>query len=266
MEEFRKLMITLSTHLPLNDYASAHGSLFDPQRPHATGETSSTMPSTSAQGLWSLAPINQPSHTPAWDPSSLTPRDPLSRTPAWDPSARTPLHSLDSPIATTSSAAILQEEAPQHVLLSPHLVGMTLKVVVNGGKYSSKDMCITIANVDGRLQICSTTYNTTTNLDPRWVTPKHPNPTRDKLLLVVIKGEHCGKYVRRVSQRKVDDCYLLNLAVVTRVTGSEDRLSGERLELCMEDLCLVFELEEEKTLNKNTMNSLREEARSAARR
>jgi len=83
---------------------------------------------------------------PAWDPLSLTLRDPLAQTPAWDPSSQTPHSFLGSPLPAASSVAMLQEELPQHDLLSSCLAGLELKVVSGG-----KDQQVTIANVDSHL-------------------------------------------------------------------------------------------------------------------
>ena len=94
---------------------------------------------------------------------------------------------------------------------------------------------------------------------------KNPNPTRDNGLLVVVQGEHCGKYVRRVHHRYYEDNgkkqVLVILAVVKRVDGAADTLTGEQLELDPDLLCLAFETTEDKKLNANLMNSLRENAR-----
>ena len=51
------------------------------------------------------------------------------------------------------------------------------------------------------------------------------------------------------------------LAVVKKVDGATDTLTGEQLELGSDSLCLAFETNEDKKLNANLMNSLRENAR-----
>ena len=50
------------------------------------------------------------------------------------------------------------------------------------------------------------------------------------------------------------------LAVVKKVDGAPDILTGERLELGPDSLCLASETSEGKNLNANLMNSLRENA------
>jgi hypothetical protein len=68
------------------------------------------------------------------------------------------------------------------------LVGRKVKVLVTAS----------VVETDGELSIRSTHYTTSELLSPEQVTLKHPNPTRDNGLLLVIEGEHCGKYVRRI--------------------------------------------------------------------
>jgi hypothetical protein len=95
------------------------------------------------------------------------------------------------------------------------------------------------------------------------VTPKHPNPTRDNSLLVVIKGDHRGKYVRRIHHRyeRGEGSAIIRLAVVNRVAGQVDTLTGEQLEMNASYLCVCEEAMEDKTRNSSLMVALREEAR-----
>jgi hypothetical protein len=81
---------------------------------------------------------------------------------------------------------------------------------------------------------------------------------------MVVKGEHCGKYVRRIHHRYLDSedkQALVILAVVKKVDGAADTLTGEQLELGPDSLCLAFETSKDKKLNAILMNSLRENAR-----
>ena len=94
---------------------------------------------------------------------------------------------------------------------------------------------------------------------------KSPNPTRDNGLFLVVKGEHCSKYVRRIHHRYHKDNgnkqALIILAVVKKVDGAADILTGEQLVLGPDLLCVAFETNEDKKLNANLMNSLRDNAR-----
>ena len=82
---------------------------------------------------------------------------------------------------------------------------------------------------------------------------------------MVVEGEHCGKYVRRIHHKDNEENgnkqVLIMLAVVKKVDGAPDNLTGERLELGPHSLCLASETKEEKKLNANLMSSLRENAR-----
>jgi hypothetical protein len=82
---------------------------------------------------------------------------------------------------------------------------------------------------------------------------------------VVVEGEHCGKYVRRIHHRYHEENgnkqVLIVLAVVKKADGAPDILTGEQLELGPDSLCLASETSEEKKWNANLMNSLRENAR-----
>ena len=98
-----------------------------------------------------------------------------------------------------------------------------------------------------------------------WVSSKRPNLTRDNGLLMVVKGEHCGKYVRRIHHRYHEDNgnkqALMILAVVEKVDGVADTLTGEQFDLGPDSLCIAVETKEDAKLNANLMNSLREQAR-----
>ena len=53
---------------------------------------------------------------------------------------------------------------------------------------------------------------------------------------------------------------MIMLAVVNRMDGAPDILTGEQLELSPDSLCLAFKMKEEKKLNTNLMNLLQEDA------
>ena len=84
---------------------------------------------------------------------------------------------------------------------------------------------------------------------------------RDNGLLIVIKGEHCGKYVRWIHHWYQDNIAIIISAIVTRVEGLPDVLTGEQLELEAEDLCVSLETKEEKKQNESIMTALRKQAR-----
>jgi hypothetical protein len=219
------------------------------------------------------------SHTPASGNATPIPEssESLPSSPAWDPSSRTPLPNFDyaESLATTASSSPVTfnqgHDVPTttsssdhgHVLLDMRLVDAQLKVSVTGGKFIKRELTASVRVIEGRLSIQHHFYKAWEPLLPAWVTPKYPNPTRDNGLLVIIKGEHCGKYVRRIHHRYQDRDgeAIVILAVVIRVAGRMDTLSGEHLELDVSHLCLCYESKEDKGLNSSLMNALRAEAR-----
>lgn len=130
---------------------------------------------------------------------------------------------------------------------------------MNGGSHNNKETTASVEVTEGKLSIRHIFYGVSTHLEPSWVTVKHPNPKRDNGLLVVIKGEHCGKYVRRVHHRPSG---VMILAVMHRVDKVADTIMRERLELGVEFLCVSPETKEERDLNISVMKSLRDEART----
>ena len=127
---------------------------------------------------------------------------------------------------------------------------------VTGGKFDKRELTASVQLIEGWLCIQHHFYKGWEPLLPEWVTPKYPNPTRDNGLLVIIKGEHCGKYVRQIHHQYQDGEAIVLLAVVIQVDGHMDSLSGEQLELDASHLCVCHESKEDKVLNASLMNAL----------
>ena len=183
----------------------------------------------------------------------------MSLTPIWSPLE-------DQHLATSSQITSNPTDRPQwHLLLDEQLVGSSLKVVVDNGKtYKNRETTISIAMVDGVVSIWHNVYNTLKGLAPAWVLPKSPNPTRDNGILMVVKGNHCGKYVRWIHHRYHEDNgnkqVIILLAVINKVEGAADTLTGEQFELGSDSLCIATETNKDRKLNANLMNSLQENA------
>jgi len=184
-----------------------------------------------------------------------------STSPAWNPDSQLAHHDVEPASDETNSTHAPGLHEPKHALLDSRLLDARLKVIVTGGSYNHKELTASIMYVDGRPTISHKSYTTTTPLSPEWVTPKCPNPTRDNGLLVIIKGDHCGKYVRRIHHRYEHDKPVLLLGVVHRMDGHADTLTDERLELDTSFLCLCDESKEDKKRNSSLMDSIRQEAR-----
>jgi len=201
------------------------------------------------------------------------PEQPFSSSPAWDPSSRTPISELEhldaavcddrTPRASSSNALTSSRQDIQHLLLDPRLLGIDLKVIVSGEKDKDRELVASLTSLEGRLSIRRDLYNKSEYLSPELVSPKHPNPTRDNGLLVVIKGEHCGKYVRRIHHAYHDqnENVVILLAVVMRTVDVAESLTEERLQLDRHNLCVGSETKEERERGDFLVRPLREEAR-----
>jgi len=120
-------------------------------------------------------------------------------------------------------------------------------VLVNGGRHENKELAVYVVEFNGQLSIRYDHYRTSISLQPDWVLPKYPCPKRHKGLLVVIKGIHCGKLVRRIHHRNNNQQVItMILAVIRRESGVADVLSGEIVELLPEYLCVAAETKAEK--------------------
>ncbi|KAH9478870.1 Transcription elongation factor SPT5 [Psilocybe cubensis] len=209
------------------------------------------VPQTIASG--SDTPMySQESMTLAWDPSSRTP----------DPAIHSTSLALSDPSESVSSMTetshSLNPPTCNHVLLNPKLVGISLNVIVDGGQYNKKAVVATTAWEVNNLVLKCKKYSSWTVVDPTWVTPKYANPIHDNGLLVVIKGEHCGKFVRRIHHESLSDNPTVLVAVVTVSKGCVDVLTGERFTLSTDFLCSVPESKKDRDLNSNVMTQLKE--------
>lgn len=196
-----------------------------------------------------------------------------SSTPAWDPNSRLPSNTFICPSAppidtdslginpsvagpSVAGPSIAGPSIPKNrnALLNSSLAGITLNVVADSDP--SKPFDVNIIENHGRISIWKVRHGNSSFVEPDSVKPKYPSATHSNGLLIVIKGEHCGKYVRRIGH-KHDTTTTMILAVVKKINKSSDLLTGEQLELESEFLCTVPESTEEKKLNKDLMKELR---------
>jgi hypothetical protein len=228
---------------------------------HAPPKSELFMPRTVEPTTLSPPFICQPPlHTPGIAiPATPAPDSCLSPSPAWDPSSRTPQPNADHSFASPSSPS--RPVDPEHPLLDARLVNLGLKVVAEGGGHKGKELSAFVKSMEGRLSFRRQKYNSLEYLSPEWVTPKYPNPKRENGLLVVIKGEHFGKFARRIYHRFVGDEVIVTLAVVNRVAGQVDTLTGDQLEMDAFHLCVCEESMEDRKRNDLLMQPLREMAR-----
>ena len=184
------------------------------------------------------------SSTPAWNPLSHMP---IASSPSFDWDAITSIAALpSSPVASTSHN--IASQSPSHPFLDRRLLGANLKAIVNGC-HCSRDRGAPYKH-----------FNTSRFLEPDSVMPKHPSVTRDNSLLVVIKGDHCGKLMRQIHHWYIHGEDFIYLAVMQKVDGTADIILPEQLELPPDCLCVGSETKEEKKLNNTLMNALWKEA------
>ena len=202
----------------------------------------------------SLDPLSSSETVPRF--ATPIPEPSFSSSPAWNPSSDMPDIELGCPDH-------LPAPSFHNSLLDARLLDAQLVVIVTGGKFNAKVLTATVQSIAGQLSFCYTVYKKSTELNAEWVTPKHPNPLRDNGLLIVIKGDHCGKHVRRIHHRYEgkDPNAIVILAVVERIAGHVDKVTGERLELRASYLCVCKESSLDKEQNSSLMDALREEAR-----
>jgi hypothetical protein len=195
-------------------------------------------------------------------------------TPAWNLSSRTPGRDIFGgwtpiPSSSTSSVTLPPPLSPvpsplEHPLLDPRLVGKTVRAAIVGGEHRKKQAPVAIVHNSDKVALRQSWHQVSHFVEPKWVEVKSPNPTRDNGLLIVIKGEHCGKYVRRIHHRYENDdrqSPIMQLAVVDREETGANVLTGEEIELMPEYLVQGFETDDEKQLNANLMTARRSQAR-----
>ncbi|KAF8176497.1 hypothetical protein BJ912DRAFT_930710 [Pholiota molesta] len=222
-------VVETKTFLPLKKYFN----LREPRRMPKPTPSATAMPSSTSTWVASLQAAlgSEPSQSPIPTGSSTPmPMESSSSTPAWDPSSYI-------------ASAPVSQAMPQHVLLKPQLVGVTLEVILNNGQeYDNKFVDVHIKH--------------------SWVRPKHPSATNDQGLLIVIQGDECGKYVRRINHLNRANGAKIILAVVHHVPKAVDTLTGEELMLSPDYLCKAVESPEDKKLNKNVMKERRQRFKS----
>lgn len=181
-----------------------------------------------------------------------------SSTPAWQ--SDTVASPLWPPVAEPCQSPLQPAPTPLHPLLDPRLLNAPLKVTLTGGSFTGVDVVISLKEISGRLGLFYVARKKHTPVDPIWVTLRHPNPWRDNGLLVVVSGENCGKFIRRI--RHVDRNgvgMIMVVAMMQQVPGQCDKICGE-LEFKPEELCISEELSEQKKLNANVMADIRRKA------
>lgn len=186
----------------------------------------------------------------------------FSSTPAWDPG-----HSGDDPETTAQCSTPKEnisssgEQAFRHVLLNPALAGKNVKATINDGSGKVRDAVVSLHCSNGDCSIRTLQYHTSVQVPENTVEPKHPSPTHDNGLVMVIKGAHAGKYGRRLYHSRNNGLLSMILEVVIVQDGHKDILTGDILELTADYLCTVDESPKQKKLNGDVMKESRQRYR-----
>ena len=161
-----------------------------------------------------------------------------------------------------SQVALELNAGAQHPLFNPKVMGIGVMAVVTGGKYQKKKVVVQSTMEDGQPRILHRSYSTSTGLDPAWVSLAEVNVLRYDGLLVVIKGEHLGKFGRRIHHDQFGGEKRALVAFVNRVSGAQDVLTGEEQHLPADCLAMVHEEKAEKDKNQLVVEARRKEARA----
>lgn len=168
-----------------------------------------------------------------------------SSTPAWNASSSDFISSFTVP------------QKLAHPFMHPSLRGATVKTYVkdNATEESSRDKetSVFIDQSNGSCALRTKKYHQWHPLSVDSVTPKHPSPTHDNGLIIVIQGEHTGAYGRRLGHVKRNGITYMVLEIVTIKEGKADTLTGKIIELPAEDMCVVDESASQKKLNTDLM-------------
>ncbi|PPR03513.1 hypothetical protein CVT24_007001 [Panaeolus cyanescens] len=198
--------------------------------------------------------------------TSIPPPSSTPLTPAWDPNSRTPLTDYDAIPAPVSApaATVAGPSTPQHVLLQRLLLDIKLRTNVNAPNIPGSETTVWVSIQDnGELGFKCIHKRREGWLQPNWVEARRPHINRgDNGLMVVVRGVHSGKMVRRITHRtSADGRWVMYCAVVHYQEGTRNTLTSEEIELESMDVCLAWESKEDKLMNKTLVSELNRRAR-----
>jgi hypothetical protein len=172
------------------------------------------------------------------DPSEIS-----SSTPAWNPSSQTPGWNTR---ATTPPSA-----CPPHILFDARLFGVKVQAKVEGGpgNMTFASVFVWAELVENQPSIRYSANRKIQTLNSNWVTVLHPNIKQTRGLLIVIKGEHAGKFGLRICHSRHNSQDTALVALINRNKGSPPTLTGVEKHFLSEELAIVEESKEEKKWN-----------------
>lgn len=183
-----------------------------------------------------------------------------SLTPAWNPLSDAEEHTTQDTAEMSDQSTVRVRTA--HTLLDPRLAGAT--VYVTETQDASKTVRVVLHSANGTISIRKIEYHTSVAVDPDSVLPKHPNPTHDNGLLLIIHGENSGSYARRLHHRhRPGKSTTIIVCVMNIRPGFRDVLTDTVLELEVDHLVVVDETAAQKKLNKNLMAEARQKYKNS---
>ena len=173
--------------------------------------------------------------------------------PAWDPLLRTPEH---HPRILTPPVLAL----PDHPLLQSHFLDVKVQAKLLGGHHKVAKTFISGSMYEGQPRILYTTHKTTYVMDPNLVTILHLNVKATYALLVVLEGEHVGRFALQICQTHHSSKTLALVIIIDHATGMQPNQTGIEVALPAEDLAIVQEMKVEKEWHTECMKARREQA------
>ncbi|KAK7444765.1 transcription elongation factor spt5 [Stygiomarasmius scandens] len=225
-----------------------------------TENTLELLPAPGVHSYYRLLPDYQPSlHI---QPIQPRPGHPIRR-------ERTP----ERPKTPDWNQEDLRRLRPDHWILNPALANHEIEVRITNGPYKADSTFIRLqmSSFDDIAPVIMPKERSKSKkiweavpvelIQPSASLPKYKT---ERNLMIVVRGEHVGKLVRRVrhffmDKYKTDESARMELAVVTR-SGTSEILTDERVELSVHDLARRKESESERKTGTNLMEPLRKEA------
>ena len=97
-------------------------------------------------------------------------------------------------------------------------------------------------------------------VDPNWVTILHPNVKATDALLVVLEGEHAGRFALLICQTHRSSKTMALVAIIDHAAGMQPNQTRIEVALPAEDLVIVQEMKVEKDRYTECMKARREQA------
>jgi hypothetical protein len=149
----------------------------------------------------------------------------------------------------------------EHILFRPHLLDIKVQATVTGGQFNLSKVFVSSTMHEGKQQIIYKANRKIHVLDPNWVTIIHPNIKQTDALLVVLEGEHAGRFGLRICHsRSHSDTALVH--IINGIEDSTPSQSGIEVRIPATHLAIVFETKEEKRLHTECVQERRKETRA----